>query len=246
MFSFNAAKKMATCGAALSLLEDVEMHEKNWWCLHISECDGHLGQAEPLELDGHLVLRHYPGPGSIAFMVIINKKYRSLLRDVKMRNRCCRIQFQNKHYGFSQVFIGCHLAHGDRLAHSLIDAAYLTRTAIRLAPVVLCGDLNVDMLPALSHDPFCADLGRSKHHACERAALAHFSDPLGFEVIIPSMIGSPGGSSEFLEACMAAPISRVPLGDERGRPSLLDYSLGKGCKPTSVLIWDRFDLMFVE
>ena len=101
------------------------------------------------------------------------------------------------------------------------------------------GDINVDQLPTLADDPYGGDCSRSSHHAVERGLLHGFMDALNLEVQIPSTQGMPGGDAEVNEACLLAPISRVPLGGSNGRPSLLDYSMSRICDVSSRLSWDH-------
>lgn len=153
------------------------------------ESDGFLSEKEPFTPSNHLVQRHYPGPGCLPCCIVINQRYRSLLSSIRVRGRAAHIMCREKHSGFGQVFVAMHGGHGEFLAPSLSDAAFLVKTSPRLMALAFGGDINVDQLPAMEADPFKASPTREFHHFEQCAKLAHFLDILGLGLCIPSMQG---------------------------------------------------------
>jgi len=87
---------------------------------------------------------------------------------------------------------------------------------------VVLADWNVDMLPNMHVDPWSHELHRWLHHYERRMTLAEWAEPFGFEFFLPERsVGLPGGiwNSEAIDC----PFTRIPLGDQPGLPSCIDY-----------------------
>lgn len=119
--------------------------------------------------------------------------------------------------------IGAHCAHGDELTVSLSDISFLVGSRPLHAIPLLLGDWNIDLAPTLDNSE-AAIQAQLHAHADRRALLSSFAEALALEVKIPEFVhGSPGGP--WAEACLLAPLSRIPLGDAAlsHTPSLLDF-----------------------
>ena len=139
------------------------------------------------------------------------------------------------------IAVGMHGSHGDELGTSLFVDSGVVNTLKRRrgfrAEIIILGDFNVDMLPYQACDPF---VGWARHEDVSRVLLLRaWADQHNICVFEePShIVGMPGGTwSTF---CIAAPISRVPLGLQDGLPSLLDFVC---CKPdvldSSFITWN--------
>ena len=105
--------------------------------------------------------------------------------------------------------------------------------------MVVVGDFNVDQLPTVSDDPFAGEEGRVNHHFEGRSRLGSFSERFGLQLSLPNAShGVPGGP--FAEACLRAPISRIPMGlcTLTTKPSLIDYCLfSPDLLAESVIFW---------
>ena len=118
------------------------------------------------------------------------------------------------------VIVGIHGAHDDELAHSRADASFVSRNFPRNAQRAFLGDWNVDLLPAMSNDPFKDLPSRQRHHLDRRLLLESWAGSETVECHVPDQCLS----SPPCEACLFAPITRIPLGSQVGTPSLLDYA----------------------
>ena len=207
-----------------------------WWFIFVPECDGFLGTRDAFKCQGHRVIRHYPGTGSVAMVLIINVAKKCLLQSVQTAGRCMAISFGCKKQRFSQHFVLVHGAHGEQLPLSLSDAASLVKKHKRSEAVICMGDFNVELLPTLAGDPFLG-VDRWKRHIEERILFGQFCSSLGLESDIPTMVGEPGGS--WADVCWdGASCSRMPLGLGCGLPSLLDHACSRHCKVSSEVSWN--------
>lgn len=146
--------------------------------------------------------------------IVIRDSRRHLLQDLTVSGRAMRVTFSSPLPRFVQHFVCVHGGHAAALAPSLSDATLLLRQCGRGEPVVLLGDLNVDLLPSLSADN-------------------------SLSVGIPTLRGTPGGEFSMVDFSLA-PCSRVATGEAAGKPSLLDhYASGNGDSGVSAFLsWD--------
>lgn len=74
----------------------------------------------------------------------------------------------------------------------------------------------------MQSDPWAGDPQRANRHQDQRAELQCLCDALGASVQISgSMLEGPGG--KFAHEALAAPLTRLPMGKQTDRPSLIDY-----------------------
>ena len=124
------------------------------------------------------------------------------------------------------IAVGVHGAHGNNFGASLFDASCVVKNLRRKrannADVVVLGDFNCDVLPTLATDLF-ASWRRQSNQSSERAEILNaWSEHHNLKLHIPEQVfGIPGG--HWNTYCIGCPISRVPLGDQEGFPSLIDY-----------------------
>ena len=170
-------------------------------------------------------------------MVVINAAAQSALRSINVAGRAMRVHFSDQcHNNVSLVFL--HGDHDEALATSLADAVELAKSRSKGSELVIIGDINVDQLPVLSNDPWQHLDGREEHHAGRRALLEMFADAVRLSVHLPDRVSSlPGG--RICGKATACPFTRIPIGRQKGVPSLLDYALGAAGKLQEVVVdWD--------
>ena len=220
-----------------STIAEIELHVPNWWVLYVAECDAEFKHKPALKHPVHTIVRHYPGHCSTAMLAVINCRFRPLLHSIEAGGRGMRVSFSSHQPKFAQHYVFLHGGHGQEFAPSLADAAVLLRQCKREAAVVMLGDLNVDLLPTLTLDPFAGHLRRGEKHMAERMLYYEFLRVTGLKEEIPGMVGNPGGAFGHQDF-NCAPISRVPLGDSSGLPALLDHYAHKHCEqPEGSLSW---------
>ena len=135
------------------------------------------------------------------------------------------------------VIFGIHGNHGDQLGQSLADLSWLSRKFPRNAKRVFFGDWNVDQLPTFQSDPFCHLPNRSNHHFERRCLLAAWAESLSVSLHLPDFpLSSPGGTYD--QFCLTSFFTRVPIGDQEGVPSVIDYAFAdSGVVVSSSLDW---------
>ena len=193
--------------------------------MFVSEHDGTRDDIQLEDPYGHSVIRHYPGPVSWPMSFIMHKDFRRYIRKSDSQGRSMSITARDPGK-FEFTLIGVHGGHGDTLHASLGDAAALYRRAPSTAYKYLVGDWNVDLLPLRGDDPYRELLGREDHHGEQRRALHSLLDAFDIAIHQPTVShGSPGGSraSEVINSI----VSRVPLGAQSEKPSLLDFCVTK-------------------
>ena len=170
----------------------------------------------------HTQYRHHPGKGSRAMRWIIRAHYNRAVRSCVWRGRCGAIHIHTANINI--YAIGLHAAHGDGLPESLRDVAVLAKGRPWGAKLLILGDWNVDLLPAHSADPFAGQAGRAERHAFERRWLDSLVAAFHLEVSVPARcVDAPAG--KWAECTIGTPVTRVPLGEAPGLPSLLDFAV---------------------
>ena len=221
-------------------MHSLELRHPDWWLMYFPECDGVLAEKLPFECMGHRIQRHYPGQGSIAMLMVIRSSRRFLLSGVQSEGRCMAATFHSSRDNFTQHILAMHGGHGENLAPSFASASILCKSFKRSDSVICLGDINVDLLPTLSSDPFGDRDNRSLRHLEERIVYQEFLDANYLECQVPGMEGTPGGAfyqTDWIEAAC----SRMPLGDsvDTTVPSLLDHASYRNCIDVhSQVSWD--------
>ena len=250
LLSFNAGGAFGASEALHSFVLRITSEFPDWAVCFVQEHDfrqNHLVTVSFVE--GHKVLRHWPGTGSRAMSFVVNRRFQQFVCNFEWRGRAGGLHLFNSSSNLPSIdalniiAVGIHGGHGDDLGTSLFDSSFvikkLKRRRAACADLVALGDLNVDLLPLQSFDPFC-DYDERLHYDPSRHNLLHaWADQHNISVCEqPHQIcGVPGGAwSEF---CVGSPISRIPTGDQPGLPSLLDFVC---CNPavlfSSILCWD--------
>ena len=175
---------------------------------------------------------------------LIRRRFQHMVRSVVWKGRCGALHlFQRGTIGgqhFNVFVVGVHLSHGDLQIDALSDAAHLLRMRPWGSKILVVGDFNVDQLPISASDPFPDSPHRSLHHHFERLRLQSWSDHFRLAYVEPQCVfSSPGGP--FNEACMVAPITRIPVGQTSDSclPSLIDYGFAsKDLVASCAIHWD--------
>ena len=232
--SYNAGGSLSSVDSSRAFVGSISWSYPSWSIIFLSEVDHklrHLEEFSYFTLDGHVVMRHWPGHGSFAIMFVVHCSIVPLLRDFQWQGRSgsvhlystCNSNLQNVNI----VIAGIHGGHDDDLHTSLMHACTVirkfTRHGLCTAQVAVVGDFNVDMLPSLACDPMADLPGRSLHHFERRCILYSWMETLGLDLVVPnSVVGSPGG--DWALQAVLSPITRIPWGVQNGTPSCLDYA----------------------
>ena len=139
---------------------------------------------------------------------------------------------------FPMPVIGLHGGQGDELSQSLSEVAELLRCATIYGPKSVLGDFNIDMLPSLQVDPFHNVSNRNMYHRSRRL-LMQAGSSFNLDVVIPYDARNIPCNDPSLEYFWFAPITRLPIGEQRGLPSLLDYLLVSGCDALGAVSWEH-------
>ena len=128
-------------------------------------------------------------------LFVIRKDLQDFMQSCTWRGRCGAIHLPHRGthnlMRLNLCIVGLHGAHGDRLVDTLADVAYLIRKWPFGSKVVVVGDFNVDMLPALELDPWADRADRGTHHADRRILLEAVADRFNLETNLPSMFHCP-------------------------------------------------------
>ena len=135
--------------------------------------------------------------------------------------------------------VGIHGAHGELSVDSFLDLAWLLARRPFGSRVIIVGDWNVDLLPVLPEDPWCARPMRKSHHAGQRSQLQAFTAVRRLQTIVPKPDGSSLGGP-FKAECVSSPITRIPVGESSQAvlPSTLDFAVAaEGTISDACLHW---------
>ena len=99
-----------------------------WATLFMSEFDGFHDDRAAL-LCKHKCVRHYPGVGSCAMMLVVNKSMQNFVKSIRWRGRCGAVHLYQAVsptlQGFNIFCVGVHGGHGDLFSDTLADLADL-------------------------------------------------------------------------------------------------------------------------
>ena len=237
--SINAARKMGDQNSLYAMINEIEHQIDVWDIVFICEYDGVTSERDISWVEDHYMYRHWPGPGSFSMAFIVHKRLRYALKSIVPHGRALQAYFKDD-MALDLVVIGVHGGHEDSLQSSFADVSYLLRSSKRLSSKVVIGDHNIDLLPALANDPWASRTHRQQHHEQQRDYLHAFCDRSGLCINIPDQTGDPltgPWASHNLECVF----SRIPIGDQTGLPSLLDYALSSASTvSSSSLVWNSF------
>ena len=125
----------------------------------------------------------------------------------------------------SLCVLGVHGPHSDRLGwHDFCaDIMDVVGCRVKKGPLAMAGDWNTDYGPTFEHYPLqpCHDVQMEER----REILDQLCSDHGFELSFPEEVEGLPTNHIHHEACMNFPFTRVPLGLQSGRPSLLDFFL---------------------
>ena len=184
--SCNAAGSLPTLDSVRAFIVAVERSHALWNTMFVSEVDGkleHLPKRSFCKLDGHLVLRHWSGPGSLPMMLIVHRNLVPAYKNSIWTGRAGGVRLYSRALNSSPdinlVIVGVHGGHGDELPVSLMHASTVVRRlrcnqSFR-AQVIALGDWNVDMLPCMACDPWSDVPDRLAHHADRRVILEEWA-----------------------------------------------------------------------
>ena len=164
--------------------------------------------------------------GGTPFTFIAMSGHLSSSQTVVCQGRCVKAYFLSSRAKHITVFF-THGGHGEKLLPSLSDVATLAKQRARTSNLILMGDMNVDILPTYSRDPFASTAGRHHRHADERLQSITFLGTFGLKLHdIESISGNLPAFSQF---SLLAPIARMPPWGANAFPSCIDHTTSDGC-----------------
>ena len=207
-----------------------------WTVVFISEVDKSLVSSfESCFVDGHKVFRHWPGAGSFAMAIIINRSFVDTCKTCFWNGRAggvhlysfAAVDCTSFRTGLNLIVSGFHGAHGDGLEDSLTDTTIvlqrLRRRIARSARVVVVSDSNVDYLPTFQNDPWSHLHGREFHHSDRRLLYEQWLETMSLQLELPQvMLNVPAVCED--PGILGVPFTRIPIGGQAGFPSLLDHA----------------------
>ena len=237
-------KKLSSIDSQAAFLEDLAHSCTRWDVLYIAEVDGHLFDGSTTDLFGGVYTwkRHWAGVGSVACGIVFKNSFTGLVKSLKFCGRAVLCvaavasntfsangmeanvvsqgpQARSNACGVNLCFL--HGSHDD-LNGSLSCVASLLKKGRADFQNFLLGDFNVDMLPVATPDPFCPNIDRHMHHRDRRLQLSNLCKTFKLGILpVNQIVGGPGGP--FNDICERYPITRLPVGDQTGLPSRLDY-----------------------
>ena len=221
------------------MIHELETHLDVWDIIFVKEFDGFTCEREVSCSWGHSIYRHWPGPGSFSIAFIVHSRVRHLLKSIVPHGRAMSAYFKDD-MALDLLVIGAHGGHGDALHDSLANISYLLRSGSRLSRKLVIGDHNIDILPTLPSDPWASLPHRSLRHQYERQLLNSFCLRSRLAVNVPDRAGPPL-TGPWKDFNTSTSFSRVPIGDQYGLPSLIDFALGTcGVVLSSYVLWNSF------
>ena len=186
-------KTVGTTASLDAVLGLVTRSVPMWATLFMSEVDGFHDDRAALPCN-HKCVRHYPGVGSCAMMLVVNKSMQNFVKSIRWRGRCGAVHLYQAVsptlQGFNIFCVGVHGGHGDLFSDTLADLAFLLKFRPFRSQVIILGDWNVDLLASLACDPWLGMYQRSAHHLEQRAIFDTFFDQFRFDLSIPGLFGS--------------------------------------------------------
>ena len=225
VISWNAAGKISSEASLESLLSTVEVSYPGWHVIFVSEADCVASTSFAVLHRSHEVFRHWPGDGSRSQIMIVRNTLSSLSKRLVSRNRmmCLELGF-GKGCAFRSVcVVGVHGPHASiQVWHDFGgDLAFLLGQRETKGPFVCVGDWNIDYGPAHAHYPYRASTDETMRD--RRELLDSFCEANDAVLGFADFVDSLPAQSQWHEACLSFPFTRVPVGGQSGRPSLLDF-----------------------
>ena len=217
-----------------TIISQVSEAFPRWACIFLAETDAHYNSSFSLTGDWHhLLSRHWPGPGSVPFSLLIRDHWAPFVKSIVYEGRACRVHFQFSAFK-SVCAVFFHGAHD--LPYSLSDVAYLVQTRPKRTKCLLMGDFNVDLLPTYFCDPYRNFDNRISRHHDERMHLEQLLHACKMqlhdvELVTGELPGFP------CSECFSAPITRVPVGAQATICSSLDHVAPTGCNLRAEIHW---------
>ena len=176
-----------------------------------------------------------PGPGSFNCAWIVRESVESAFLKFTGLGRTASVIFRAAS-GHKLICIGAHVAHGFEAQQTLHELSAQSHVASRGDRVAIVGDLNIDLLPVSSLDPFSHLPQRQHKHRDRRSMLYTFLDSNHLCINEPAVVLSvPSDAHDYL---YFVPATRLPQGNQSGVASLLDCCLSsEGLVKNSWICW---------
>ena len=201
----------------------------NWHVVFVTEADSIASSSFETNHTFHKVFRHWPGDGSRAMLFVVRSTLSELGMTVCARNRLFSLEMcllNSGRVSKSLCLIGGHGPHGDLHDwHDFMgDMAWLMGQRERRGAFCCVGDWNVDFGPTHQHYPF-EDSQDSENCTMEhrRDILSAFCAANNADLSFAEHVDGLPMNHLWHDACISFPFTRIPLGSQGGRPSLLDF-----------------------
>lgn len=177
----------------MSLVQAASQIDAQWSVIAVQELDaGVKTSATWATQDGHRVEKYHPGEGSLPLAYIFHRIIASSTPPVAWQGRCGRALIRTSAERQDLAIVNIHGAHGDDFEESLQDLLQLCRSRPAQSRIVIVGDTNVDMLPALAQDLYAHRPDRSMCGQVRRSQLEHIASQLRIRCHVPSVtLGCP-------------------------------------------------------
>ena len=156
--------------------------------------------------------------------LLVNNKWCGMVKAIRWEGRACiihvRAGWSDSPARLDSAIIFAHFSHDDPFS-DIWDVTQLARGRPRNSDCMLMGDLNIDYLSQFADDPWAHLRADSAHHEFRRHVFQELAVEMGWSLQnITHVVGGP--PPPWAEGALVAPVSRVPVGDQIGAPTLID------------------------
>ena len=223
--SLNAGTTLGNSEALEQFILDLEARYPSWSLCFVSEVHAleHSG-SRIFSCANSRVWEHHPGVGSRAMAWIVRNSVLRYVSDVIWAGRTGSVRLKPlSHLRKSSAVIGVHGSHSD--LQSTFSELSSHFGSISKFAVGIVGDWNIDQLPLAESDPLSDVPARTEHHQIKRECLNQFMHDFGLELVLP--ICRHDRCDVFLSCLLEfSDATRIPIGNQHGSISLLDYGVG--------------------
>jgi len=222
--AMNLACSLGTDDNLAAFIGNCDIKTPGWSVLCLQEVDAKDVRFKYSAVS-HKVLRHHPGEGSRAMMMVVHRRLKQNIMLTKWVGRAGLLVLQSTGVPADSVhriaICNVHGAHDAEFIESLTDIRNVSKHIPYQSAKLLCGDWNCDQLPVCADDPFAAELGRKSRHRYERNYLKALLDRMGVSVCLPRLWAPC--QPPFVRSYSDCVVTRMPS-DPLQRPSVLDYA----------------------
>ena len=229
MIGYNCSGKFSCPTSSEAVLDVVSSSFPDWQILFLTECD--YVHSSSFALSSHLphrLFRHWPGPGSHAFCFVVHASLSNVSCSFRFLNRCASLQITSDSLvgNHSLQLVGVHGPHCQ--VHEFLDFTADVGHPISErrgeCKTLLLGDWNADIASSFQH---CPSLNVRDVQTERKDIIESLCAENEYDLLVPEhMIDLPSVRDCHRNLCAEFCFTRVPLGDQPGAPTLLDFGIG--------------------